>query len=269
MGKHHNKAKGSNKDKEHMEPDTYAQTLKALQIELLKLQVDVVAHQRKILVIFEGRDAAGKDGTIRRFAKHMNPRQTHVVALDKPTDKESTEWYFQRYVSHLPAGGELALFNRSWYNRAGVEKVMGFCTATQYEEFMTTVPFFEQMLHQSGMKIFKYYLDINKEEQKARLEERKKDPLKRWKLSPMDEQALKHWDAYSEARNHMFARTSHPDAPWFVVKADDKRRSRLAVIQHFLHATPYEGKDLALLNPDPLIVFPFDSEALTDGRIAP
>ena len=249
--------------------NSYEKDLRDLQVELLKVQRHVTSHGSKILVIFEGRDAAGKDGTIRRFAKHMNPRQTHVVALDKPSPQQSTQWYFQRYVPHLPSGGEIALFNRSWYNRSGVERVMEFCTPEQYEEFMTTVPDFEQMLRHSGIQIFKYYLDIHKDEQKARLDSRQEDPLKRWKMSPMDAKALKRWDDYSVARNQMFTRTSSPESPWIVVRADDKRESRLQVMRHFLNAVDYDGKDETILHPDPEMVFPFTDEDLRNGRIAP
>ncbi len=247
----------------------YHKTLRALQVELIKAQMHVVKHGMKVLVLFEGRDAAGKDGTIRRFVKHMNPRHTYVVALDKPTERQSTQWYFQRYVPHLPSAGDIVLFNRSWYNRAGVEHVMDFCTAEQYEEFMMTVPYFEQMLRHSGIVLYKYYLDIQKEEEKRRLEARKDDPLKQWKLSAMDGLALKHWDDYSAARNQMFTRTHSPECPWTVVKADNKRVARIHVIENFLSKLDYDGKDESLLKPDPAIVFPFLEDDLTGGRIAP
>jgi polyphosphate kinase 2 len=247
----------------------YRKTLRALQVELIKVQMHVVKNGLKVLVLFEGRDAAGKDGTIRRFVKHMNPRHTHVVALDKPSERQSSQWYFQRYVPHLPSAGEIVLFNRSWYNRAGVERVMGFCTAEEYEEFMMTVPYFEQMLRHAGIQLYKYYLDIRHEEQKDRLEARKDDPLKQWKLSAMDGLALKHWDDYSTARNQMFTRTNSPECPWIVVKADNKREARIHVIENFLSTLDYDGKDDSLLKPDPSIVFPFLEDDLLNGRIAP
>ncbi len=183
--------------------------LKTLQIELVKYQNHLIKHNEKIVIIFEGRDAAGKDGTIKRITKHLSPRETRIVALGKPSDKEQKSWYFQRYTEYLPAESELVLFNRSWYNRAGVEKVMGFCSDDEYEEFLETVTHYENLLIRSGIKLFKYYLDITKDEQKKRLHEREIDPLKQWKISPIDQCAQDYWHAYSQARNAMFNKTHH------------------------------------------------------------
>ncbi len=247
----------------------YASTLKALQIELVKFQKHLIAENQRILIIVEGRDGAGKDGTIKRITEHLSPRETRVVALAKPSDREATGWYFQRYVPHLPMAQEFVLFNRSWYNRAGVEWVMGFCTEPQYEEFMETVSVFEQLLVRSGIRLFKYFLDIARDEQRRRLEARLRDPLKQWKSSPIDAVALQHWKDYSVARNAMFARTHNAVAPWTVVKADDKKRARLSVIMDLLARLDYKDKDHALLRPDPEIVFGYSEEALRSGVIAP
>jgi polyphosphate kinase 2 len=247
----------------------YKRTLRALQIELVKLQHHVIADDEKILVLFEGRDAAGKDGTIKRIVEHLSPRETRVVALGKPSSRETTEWYFQRYAPFLPAADEFVLFNRSWYNRAGVERVMGFCTETQCEEFFDTVLEFERMLMRSGIKLFKYYLDITKDEQKERLEDRRKDPLKQWKISPIDAQAIKYWGDYSHARNDMFRRTHSRQSPWTVVRADNKPHARINVIRDLLARLDYEGKDKKLAKPDRRIVFPYDEARIRDGSIAP
>lgn len=232
----------------------YKEELYHLQVELVKLQKEIITKDLKIFIIFEGRDAAGKDGTIKRIVQHLSPRETRVVALGKPSDTEAKSWYFQRYVPHLPSGGELVLFNRSWYNRAGVEKVMGFCTKEQYKTFMDEVVYFEQLLKNSGLIFFKYYLDISKEEQEKRLKARKSDPLTQWKLSPIDEKALGKWDAYSEARDEMFARTHTVNAPWSIVQANNKKLARLNVIKDFLMRVSYDGKNHELLKPDPSIV---------------
>jgi len=247
----------------------YGKRLHLLQIELVKLQRDLIKGEQKILVIFEGRDAAGKDGTIKRIVQHLSPRETRVVALGKPSDHDQRSWYFQRYVPHLPASQEMVLFNRSWYNRGGVEKVMGFCTDEEYEAFMHTVPAFEQMLIDNGIQLFKYYLDISKDEQKRRLADRHKDPLKQWKVSPIDEEATKYWGAYSDARNAMFARTHSPIAPWYIVRADDKRSTRVHVIADLLSRLDYAKKDEMVVLPDPNQVFPYDERYLRDGVIAP
>jgi polyphosphate kinase 2 len=247
----------------------YREELYSLQVELVKLQKQVISKNERILVLFEGRDASGKDGTIKRFTAHLSPRETRVVALGKPSDRDKGSWYFQRYVPHLPAAQEMVLFNRSWYNRAGVEHVMGFCTDEEYEEFLETVPIFEQMLYRSGIKLFKYYLDIGRKEQKARLKSRRTHPLKQWKISPVDEAASKHWEAYSQARNAMFSRTHSAIAPWTVIRANDKRLTRLNVIKHFLSRLEYDGKDESLVLADPAVVFPFMEDLLENGTVEP
>ncbi len=248
--------------------EDYDGDLYALQVELVKLQRDVIANNRKLLILFEGRDAAGKDGTIKRIIEHMSPRDTRIVALGKPSDRETSQWYFQRYSRYLPAADEIVLFNRSWYNRAGVEHVMGFCTEREYERFMTTVPTFEEMLIGSGITLLKYYLDISKTEQKKRLAARRKDPLKQWKISPVDEAALKHWSDYSKARDAMFARTHTLHSPWHVVCANDKKLCRLNVIRDILNRVDYDGKKQKLTVPDTGIVFPFDPVHFKSGLIA-
>ncbi len=258
----------SHKGKCVEQSEDYKKTLYALHVELVKLQKHLIAHKDKILVIFEGRDGAGKDGTIKRIVEYLSPRETRVVALGKPSDREATEWYFQRYCEHLPAAAEFVLFNRSWYNRAGVEPVMGFCTDAEYQAFMEAVPSFEAMLLRSGIRLLKYYLDITRDEQAARLKSRRSDPLKQWKISPIDEVALKHWKGYTEARNEMFARTHTPLAPWYVVRADDKHQARLHVIKHLLSRLDYGDKDAALAAPDPEWVVTYDEADLRNGWIA-
>jgi polyphosphate kinase 2 len=247
---------------------SYHTALVALQIELVKLQRAIIAGDRKIVIVLEGRDTAGKDGTIKAIVQHLSPRETRVVALGTPTERDRSSWYFQRYVGHLPAAREMVIFNRSWYNRAGVERVMGFCTKAEYEEFMATVPTFEHMLEGSGIAFFKYYLDISKSEQKKRMKDRHHDPLKQWKISPIDEVAVKHWKDYSQARNAMFARTSTPLTPWHVVRADDKHAAHLNLIRHLLSKLDYKGKDKRLTVPDPEIVFVYDELYLANGMIA-
>jgi polyphosphate kinase 2 len=232
----------------------YERELRSLQIELVKLQRDLIEQQARVLIIIEGRDGAGKDGTIKRLMEHMSPRETRVFAPPKPSDREVSEWYFQRFVPHLPAGGEIVLFNRSWYNRAGVERVMGFCTEKQVEEFFDTVNEFESLLVRSGMALRKYYLDITREEQRKRLADREKDPLKAWKTSPVDAQAIRKWKPYSKARDEMFRRTSHGLAPWRIVRADHKKRARLAVVRDILDGFAYRGKKTTLVEPDRDIV---------------
>jgi polyphosphate kinase 2 len=246
----------------------YKDTLRKLQIELVKLQRHFIECDDKILIILEGRDASGKDGTIKRIVQHLSPRETRVVALGKPSDRDRTSWYFQRYVPYLPAAQELVLFNRSWYNRAGVERVMGFCTEAEHEEFMGSVSDFENMLVRSGVKLLKYYLDISKAEQKRRLQDRRTDPLKQWKVSPIDDQAVKYWKAYSAARNEMLARTHNPMAPWTLVRADDKRLARLNIIKDLLGRLHYADKDERLIRPDPQIVFAYDVSNPENGQIA-
>jgi polyphosphate kinase 2 len=246
----------------------YKDNLHKLQIELVKLQRHFIKCNDKILIILEGRDASGKDGTIKRIVQHLSPRETRVVALGKPSDRDRSSWYFQRYVAHLPAAQELVLFNRSWYNRAGVERVMGFCTADEHEEFMGSVSNFENMLVRSGVKLIKYYLDISKAEQTRRLKDRKTDPLKQWKISPIDDQAIKYWKAYSLARNEMLARTHNPVAPWTLVRADDKHLARLNIIKDLLSRLHYANKDKRLIQPDAQIVFPYDVANLENGQLA-
>ncbi|MEP7312499.1 MAG: polyphosphate kinase 2 [Pseudomonadota bacterium] len=247
---------------------TYKDTLRKLQVELVKLQRHFIKCDDKILIILEGRDAAGKDGTIKRIVQHLSPRETRVVALGKPSDRDRASWYFQRYVSQLPAAQELVLFNRSWYNRAGVERVMGFCTKAEHEEFMGSVSNFEHMLVRSGIKLLKYYLDISKGEQKKRLKARAVDPLKQWKISPVDDVALKYWKQYSAARNEMLARSHNPMAPWTIVRADDKHSARLNIIKDVLSRLHYKDKNDALIQPDPKCVFAFDTSYLQNGLLA-
>jgi polyphosphate kinase 2 len=246
----------------------YRTALHALQIELVKLQRHFIRCDDKILVLLEGRDAAGKDGVIKRIVQHLSPRETRVVALGKPSDRDRGSWYFQRYVSHLPTRQEFVLFNRSWYNRAGVERVMGFCTEAEYEEFMQTVLGFEHMLAKSGIKLLKYYLDITENEQRKRLKDRRKDPLKQWKISPVDAQAAKRWADYSLARNEMFARTHNPIVPWTVVRADDKRTARLNLIKDLLSRLHYDDKDEAILRTDPEVTFQYQESYVQNGMIA-
>ncbi len=226
-----------------------------LQRELLKLQRWVEETGERVVMLFEGRDAAGKGGTIKRFTEHLNPRTARVVALQKPTEREKTQWYFQRYIAHLPAAGEIVMFDRSWYNRAGVERVMGFCSANEYLEFMRQAPEFERMLVRSGVRLFKYWFSVTREEQKRRFDSREHDPLKQWKLSPIDRASLDKWDDYTEAKEAMFFYTDTADAPWIIVKSNDKMRARLNCMQHFLETMPYPNKDLSIVSgPDPLIV---------------
>lgn len=221
--------------------------LHKLYVELVKLQKEIISSNLKLLVILEGRDAAGKDGTVKRIIRHLSPRETKVVALGKPSDRENHEWYFQRYSEHLPTGGEFVIFNRSWYNRAGVEKVMGFCTEKQYRKFFPDVELFEKMLANAGIIILKYYLDISKSEQKKRLNERKRDPLKQWKISPIDSKAQKHWKDYSEARNEMLRKTNFTHAPWFIANAEDKDALHIAIIAHLLKQVDYKNKNKKLV----------------------
>ncbi len=219
---------------------SYFKSLLELQAELIKLQDWVEATGQKVAVLFEGRDAAGKGGVIKRITQRLNPRVCRVVALPKPTDREMTQWYFQRYVPHLPAGGEIALFDRSWYNRAGVERVMGFATPDQVEEFLKDVPEFERMIVRSGVRLLKYWFSITDEEQQLRFLMRIHDPLKQWKLSPMDLQSRVRWENYTKAKEEMFARTNIEEAPWYIVEGNDKKRARLNCIRHLLEQIPYE-----------------------------
>jgi polyphosphate kinase 2 len=221
----------------------YEKELKRLQVELVRLQEWVGQEGLKVVVLFEGRDTAGKGGVIRRIGERTNPRVVRTVALGKPSDRERSQWYFQRYVAHLPAAGEIVLFDRSWYNRAGVERVMGFCSDAEYEEFMRTCPQFERIIQGSGVRLLKYWLSVSDEEQERRFEKRQKDPTKRWKLSPVDVEARARWVDYAEAKDEMFAYTDTRDSPWFVVEADDKRTARLNLIAHLLDQIPYERVD--------------------------
>ncbi|WP_374089393.1 polyphosphate kinase 2 [Methylomicrobium lacus] len=256
------------RDKKKIGKEAYKATLTQLQIELVKLQKHIIKHDEKVVIIFEGRDAGGKDGSIKRIIQHLSPRETRVVALGKPSDRDKSSWYFQRYAPHLPAAQEMVLFNRSWYNRAGVERVMGYCSDQEYHEFLETVPDFELMLVRSGIKLLKYYLDISREEQKRRLEDRERNPLKQWKTSPVDLEAVKHWEDYSLARNIMLARTHHLDAPWTVVRADDKKTARINIIKDILFRLDYKDKDEALVLPDTDIVFNYAESYLKNGMIA-
>ncbi|MDD5366195.1 MAG: polyphosphate kinase 2 [Gallionellaceae bacterium] len=228
-----------------------------LQIELLKVQNWVRETGQKIVVLFEGRDAAGKGGTIKRYMEHLNPRSARVVALEKPSERERGEWYFQRYVQHFPTAGEMVFFDRSWYNRAGVERVMGFCSPQEYLEFMRQVPQLERMLVNSGIRLFKFWFSVSREEQLRRFIARRDDLLKHWKLSPIDIQSLDKWDEYTEAKKAMFFHTDTADAPWTVIKSDDKKRARINCMRNFLASLPYPEKDERVAHaPDPLLVGP-------------
>lgn len=226
---------------------TYETELRQLQIELVKMQYWIKQVGYRVVVIFEGRDAAGKGGVIKRIAEPLNPRGCRVVALGTPSDREKTQWYFQRYVQHLPAAGEIVLFDRSWYNRAGVERVMGFCTEAEYQEFMQSCPEFERMLVCSGIVLLKYWFSVSDEEQERRFLSRSQDLARRWKLTPMDLESRQRWVEYSKAKDAMFAHTNIPQAPWFTIEADDKKRSRLNCIHHLLSKVPYED-----MTPPPL-----------------
>ncbi len=246
----------------------YEREKTALQVELLKVQDWVKATNRKIVILFEGRDAAGKGGTIKRFTEHLNPRGARVVALDRPTDDERTQWFFQRYIRHLPRGGEIVLFDRSWYNRGGVERVMGFCNGKEYLEFMRQAPELERMFVRSGILLFKYWFSVTQEEQRRRFKARENDVLKQWKLSPVDRQSLDKWDEYTAAKEAMFFYTDTADAPWTIVKSDDNKRARLNCMRHFLAALPYTNKDARRVGrPDPLIVASADMIGTGDAAL--
>lgn len=233
----------------------YEKTKKELQIELLKMQNWVRETGQRIVILFEGRDAAGKGGTIKRMMEHLNPRGARVVALEKPTEQEKGQWYFQRYINHLPTAGEIVLFDRSWYNRAGVEKVMNFCSPAEYLEFMRQTPDLERMLARSGIRLFKFWFSVSRDEQFRRFQARRVDPLKQWKLSPIDLASLDKWDDYTEAKESMFFYTDTADAPWTVIKSDDKKRARLNAMRHLLSRMPYPNKNEEIeVQPDPLIV---------------
>ena len=249
-------ANGSSRKVRTLDKKTYKAELTRLQLELVKLQEWIRAQGLKVVVIFEGRDAAGKGGVIKRITEGLNPRVCRVVALGTPTEREKTQWYFQRYTQQLPAAGEMVLFDRSWYNRAGVERVMGFCTEEEYEEFMRSCPEFERMLVRSGIILIKYWFSVSPEEQERRFQSRIEDPTKRWKLSPMDLESRARWVEYSRAKDLMFSYTDIKQAPWMVVDADNKKRARLNCINHLLSAIPYED-----LTPEPLELPPRQEDA--------
>jgi polyphosphate kinase 2 len=234
---------------------SYLEHMEQLQAELLKAQNWVKETGERIVILFEGRDAAGKGGTIKRFTEHLNPRGARVVALEKPSERERSQWYFQRYIQHLPSAGEIVLFDRSWYNRAGVERVMGFCTAVEYLEFMRQCPQFEVMLVRSGIRIYKYWFSVTRKEQVRRFKAREISPLKQWKLSPIDRASLDKWDDYTEAKEAMFFYTDTADCPWIIVKSDDKKRARLNCMRQFLSTIDYPNKNAHVVgHADPLIV---------------
>jgi polyphosphate kinase 2 len=245
----------------------YETELKSRQAALVRFQQAAIKSGEKCLVIFEGRDAAGKDGAIKRITEHLSVRITRAVALPKPTERELSQWYFQRYMPYLPAGGEFVLFNRSWYNRAGVEPVMGYCTADEHETFLRDAPVFEAMLIGSGLKIVKLWLDISREEQAARLKAREADPLKALKVSPLDGLALEKWDAYTEARDEMLKRTHTHEAPWIIVRTDHKKKARLNTMRYLLKELAPKAIAKSVDKPDPKVVFEFETDALTDGRL--
>ncbi len=240
---------------EKLDRATYEAEKAALQVELLKVQHWVKETGQKVVMLFEGRDAAGKGGTIKRFTEHLNPRDARVVALNKPSEEERGQWFFQRYIKHLPTSGEIVLYDRSWYNRAGVERVMDFCKPDEYLEFMRQTPEFERMLTRSGIHLFKYWFSVTREEQRARFSSRETDPLKQWKLSPIDRASLDKWDDYTEAKEAMFFYTDTADAPWTVIRSNDKKRARLNCMRHFLASFDYPDKDPEVATaPDPLLV---------------
>ena len=249
--------------------ETYEEALTRLQIGLVQTQIHTMAKGTRIVIVMEGRDGAGKDGAIHRITEHLSSRNTRVVSLPKPSDRERGQWWFQRYVRHLPAVGEWVLFNRSWYNRGGVEPVMGFCTPQEHDNFLRDAPGFEAMLVESGIVLVKFWLDITKAEQAHRIESRRKDPLKALKISPMDDAAQKKWAEYGAARDQMLSRTHTALAPWICVCTDDKKAARLNVIRHLLHVTAPAQVAAELEAPDPAILFPFESDAVKDGRLTP
>jgi polyphosphate kinase 2 len=240
---------------DRMDRSDYEREKRLLQIELLKLQNWIKASGERLVVLFEGRDAAGKGGTIKRFMEHLNPRGARVVALEKPSERESTEWYFQRYIAHLPAAGEMVLFDRSWYNRAGVERVMGYCTRSEYLEFMRQAPELERMLVRSGIHLIKFWFSVSRREQQTRFVIRQVDPVRQWKLSPTDLASLDRWDDYTDAKEAMFFYTDTADAPWTVIKSNDKKRARLQAMRYLLTRFEYEKKDHEVVGgPDPQLV---------------
>jgi polyphosphate kinase len=238
-----------------MSDEEYERLKRRLQIELLKLQNHAKRTGARHVIVFEGRDAAGKGGTIQRFMEHLNPRSARVVALEKPSEREQTQWYFQRYITHLPAAGEMVLFDRSWYNRAGVEKVMGFCTPEQHAEFLQQAPLFEEMVVNNGINLTKFWFSVSPAEQRTRFAIRLVDPVRHWKFSPMDMESVNRWDDYTEAKEEMFNATDTDVAPWIVVKSNDKNRARINAMRHLLAKCDYDDKDHEVVGePDPLIV---------------
>ena len=256
---------------ERLSREEYDHEKRLLQVELLKLQYWIQDTGRRFVVIFEGRDAAGKGSTIKRFMEHLNPRSARVVALDIPTERERRQWYFQRYIAHLPTAGEIVLFDRSWYNRAGVEKVMGFCNDEQYETFLRQVPQFERLLVDEGVSLTKFWFSVTPGEQHTRFAIRQIDPVRQWKLSPTDIALLDKWDAYTAAKVAMFHRTDTPEAPWTVIKSNDKKRARLEAMRSLLATIDYDRKDHDVVgHPDPLIVgAPADMREVGDGPLSP
>lgn len=251
----------------HSKDNGYKAELVELQIGLVRYQKWMMKTGAKTLVIFEGRDGAGKDGSIKRITEHLAPRNTRAISLPKPSDREQTQWYFQRYVEHLPAAGDFVIFNRSWYNRAGVEVVMGFCTPREHEEFLRDVTAQERMLEESGMRVVKLWLDISKKEQAKRLDARREDPLKQLKISDLDAEAQRRWKDYSKARNEMLERTSTPISPWICVHTDHKKQARLNVMRHLLHTLAPEEIHTGVAPPDPKVLYAFEEAAITDGRL--
>lgn len=251
-----------------MEKAEYQALKRDLQIELVSVQRHLIAAGHRLLIIFEGRDAAGKDGAIKRIVEHLSPRETRVVALGKPTDRERASWYFQRYVQQLPSGGEWVIFNRSWYNRAGVEPVMGFCTPEEAGSFLSQVVPFERMQVEGGTILLKYYLDVSREEQARRLDDRRSDPLKNWKISPVDAVAQEKFDAYSVARNRMLSVTDHEQGRWTIVRADNKYEARLNILRDIIRAVPHPGPLRTDQEPDRSVLFRFSPECLEDGRLS-
>ena len=241
--------------KSRMGNKAYEEEMAELNVELLRAQSWIKEAGERVVVIFEGRDAAGKGGTIKRFMEHLNPRGARIVALEKPNDRERSQWYFQRYIENLPSGGEVVFFDRSWYNRAGVERVMGFCSPNDYLEFMRQCPEIERMLVRSGIRLFKYWFSVTREEQQKRFQSREHDPLKQWKLSPIDKASLDKWDEYTEAKEAMFFYTDTADSPWTIVKSNDKKRARINCMRDFLNTLPYANKSKRVVTTaDPLIV---------------
>ncbi|MFS1302410.1 polyphosphate kinase 2 [Streptosporangium longisporum] len=251
---------------ERMDRAEYDRLKRLLQIELLKLQYWIKDNGGRLVVLFEGRDAAGKGGTIKRFMEHLNPRGANVVALEKPNERESTQWYFQRYIAHLPAAGEMVFFDRSWYNRAGVERVMGFCTPEEYLEFLEQAPALERMLVRDGVHLVKFWFSVSRSEQRTRFVIRQVDPVRQWKLSPMDLKSLDKWNDYTEAKEDMFVNTDTEEAPWTVIKSNDKKRARIEAMRHVLSLFEYDNKDHKVVgSPDPKIVV-HAADVLDDDR---